>query len=156
MTMAPTVQRHLAEQGIAHEVVVHPATGSSSETAQVAHVSGNRIAKAVVLKDGAGYLLAVLPAAHHLQLDWVRDWLGRRVTLASEAEVGRLFPDCDVGAVPAIGHAYGLDVIVDESLIGLDEVAFEGGDHQSLIKTSGEQFSSLLGAARRGRFSRHD
>ena len=125
MTIAATLQRHLEGRGVGYEVLNHPTTGSSSETAQSAHVSGNRIAKTVVLRDGngaGGYLLAVLPASHHLSLDMIQSWLGRPVALASEQEIGKLFPDCDLGAIPPMGEAYGLDVVLDESLTALDEV----------------------------------
>jgi Ala-tRNA(Pro) deacylase len=156
MTIASTLQRHLARQNVAYEVLAHPVTGSSSETAQSAHVSGNRIAKTVVLRDGDGYLLVVVPASHHLQLDMVQRWLGRPVALASEQEVGRLFPDCDLGAIPPVGDAYGLDVVLDDALNDLDEVCFEGGDPQSLIKVDGAPFRELLAGARNGTFSTHD
>ena len=159
MTISTTVQRYLRDRGVGYEVLTHPFTGSSSETAQSAHVSGDRIAKTVVLRDGDaadGYLLAVIPASHHLDLGQLQKWLGRSVALASEQEIGRLFPDCDLGAIPPLGEAYGLDVVLDDSLAGLGEVCFEGGDHQSLIKVGGDQFRQLLSGARHGRFSTHD
>ena len=156
MTIASTLQRHLAGLGVDYEVLNHPLTGSSSETAQSAHISGNRIAKTVVLRDGGGYLLAVLPASHHLSLEMLQAWLGRPVALASEQEVGKLFPDCDLGAIPPMGNAYGLDVVLEESLAGLEEVYFEGGDHQSLIKVGAGAFRRLMSGARHGRFGAHD
>jgi Ala-tRNA(Pro) deacylase len=156
MTIAATLQRHLESHGVGFEVLSHPLTGSSSETAQSAHISGDRIAKTVVLRDGDGYLLAVLPASHHLSLEMLQAWLGRSVGLASEQEVGRLFPDCDLGAIPPIGEAYGLDVVLEESLGQLEEVYFEGGDHRTLVKVGGDQFRRLMSGARQGRFSTHD
>jgi Ala-tRNA(Pro) deacylase len=159
MTIASTVQRYLVGQGIEYAILSHPITGSSSETAQSAHISGNRIVKTVVLRDGDdgdGYLLAVVPASHHLDLDLVRACLGRSVALASEQEIGQLFPDCDLGAIPPLGEAYGLDVVLDDSLAGLDEVCFEGGDHGTLIRVGGQQFREIMSGARHGRFSSHD
>ena len=159
MTISSSVQRYLKGRSVPYEVLAHPFTGSSSETAQSAHVSGDRIAKTVVLRDGDaadGYLLAVLPASHHLSLELLRSWLGRSVALASEQEIGRLFPDCELGAIPPLGEAYGLDVVLDDSLAGLDEVCFEGGDHRTLIKVAGDQFRQLMSGARHGRFSAHD
>jgi Ala-tRNA(Pro) deacylase len=159
VTISATLQRYLQGRGVRYEVLTHPLTSSSAETAQSAHISGDRIAKTVVLRDGDaadGYLLAVIPASHHLNLAMLHSWLGRSVALASEQEVGKLFPDCDLGAIPPIGEAYGLDVVLDDSLAGLGEVCFEGGDHRSLIKVGGDQFRDLLSGARRGRFSTHD
>ena len=159
MTISATVQRYLQGRGVPYEVLTHAPTGSSAETAQSAHVSGDRIAKTVVLRVGDaanGYLLAVLPASHHLSLELLRRWLGRSVELASEQEIGKLFPDCDLGAIPPLGEAYGLDAALDDALAGLAEVCFEGGDHRTLIKVGGEDFRQLMAGARHGRFSTHD
>lgn len=159
MTISARLERHLQDRNVEFDLVSHPLTGSSSETAQVAHISGNRIAKTVVLREGDagdGYLLAIVPASHHLSLEMVRTWLGRSVALASEQEVGRLFPDCELGAIPPVGDAYGLEAVIDQALLGLDEVFFEGGDHQSLVKVAGAQFRELVAGARQGRFSTHD
>ncbi|HYI81677.1 MAG TPA: YbaK/EbsC family protein, partial [Acetobacteraceae bacterium] len=48
---------------------------------------------------------------------------------ATEAEIARLFDGCDFGAVPPVGAAYGLPVLLDESLDGASELYFQGGDH---------------------------
>ncbi len=156
MAIAPTVQRYLADEDVTFKVLSHPLTQTSSETAHASHISGNRVAKAVLLRDGDGYWLAVVPATHHVRLELVERWLSRPVEVASEQEVGRLFPDCEVGAIPVIGQAYALEVILDESLTGQNEVCFEGGDHESLIQVSGEQFGQLMAAAHHGVFSTHD
>ena len=156
MTMAPKVARYLADQKIAHRVVSHIQTPTASEAAQATHISGERIAKAVALRDGDGFLLAVVPASHHVSLQLLQAWLGRPFGLAGEQEASNLFPDCDVGAIPPVGQVYGVEVIMDEALAGLDEVCFEGGDHQSLVRVSGEDFARLMSGARRDRFSTHD
>jgi Ala-tRNA(Pro) deacylase len=156
MTIAATLRRYLDDQNVSYQVVTHPATGSSSETAQATHISGNRIAKAVVLSDNGGYVLAVVPASHHLRTEWVEQLVGRPLTMASEQDAARLFPDCEIGAIPPVGEAYGQDVVLDERLGGLDEVYFEGGDHRSLVKVAGDAFARLMGSARRGTISAHD
>ena len=156
MTMAPKVERYIADQNVAHRVLTHAATPTASEAAQATHISGNQIAKAVVLRDDDGFVLAVVPASHHVSLERVQAELGRAVELASEEEASDLFPDCDLGAVPPIGQIYGVDVLLDESLVGLDQVCFEGGDHRSLVQVSGEDFTRLMDVARTGSFSMHD
>jgi len=73
--------------------------------------------------------------------------------LASEEEVSSLFADCDIGAVPPIGSAYDVPVVLDESLDDASDVYFEGGDHKTLVHVSGPNFRSLLKDARIARFS---
>jgi len=156
MTIAATVQRYLADCDIDYEVVEHARTMSSSRTAEVGHVSGDRLAKAVVLKSEGGFTMAVLPASCHLRLGEIQDYLDRLVGLATEKEVGQLFDDCELGAIPPFGKPYGMDMIVDDSLNEQPDVYFEAGDHMSLIHVNAMAFQRLTADARHGRFSRHD
>ena len=59
----------------------------------------------------------------------------------------RLFPDCEIGAVPPVGAAYGLTTLLDASLEDRDEVFFEGGDHETLVRMEGSAFLDLLESA---------
>jgi Ala-tRNA(Pro) deacylase len=155
MTIAPTLATYLERAGIQPEVLTHPHSPSASRTAEVSHVSGNRVAKGVLLKDETGYLLAVLPASHHLRLDALEVLTGRSLTLAAEEEIGRTFPDCEVGAVPPVGAAYDLPAVVDDSLVKEPEVYLEGGDHTTLVRVSREDFAELMRGAQAGVLSLH-
>jgi Ala-tRNA(Pro) deacylase len=152
MTIAPTLQKYL-DQNITYEVIPHEPTMSSMRTAEVCHISGDRLAKGIVLIRDGGYLLAVLPASHHIQLPELRTQLGGDVSLAKEEEITHLFADCAPGAVPAIGTCYALDAIIDESINAQPEVYIEGGDHATLIHMGQSQFARLTMQAQRGRFS---
>jgi Ala-tRNA(Pro) deacylase len=156
MAIAMTVQQYLADRDVEYDTVAHGPTQSSSETAQASHVSGDRIAKGVVLNTGDGYLLAVLPASHHVQLGHLKAYLNRPVGLATEEEIATLFADCQMGAVPAVGGAYGLDVILDDSLANQPDVYFEAGDHATLVHLTAEGFRKALGDVSHAEFSTHD
>jgi Ala-tRNA(Pro) deacylase len=155
MAIAPTLQKYLADRNIAYDTIPHERTMSSMHTAEACHVSGDCLAKGVVLRDGDGYMLAVLPASHHIRLSDLRSELGQNVDFATEQEIEQLFRDCDRGAVPAVGECYGLDVVVDDSLETQPEVYMEGGDHATLVHMSHAQFARLTAQARHGRFSVH-
>ena len=156
MAIAPTLAACLEQAGIQPEVVTHAPTPSASRTAQASHVPGDRVAKAVLLKDEAGYVLAVLPASHRLHLEAVGALTGRSLALAAEEEVGRTFPDCDVGALPPVGAAYGLPAVVADGLAQEPEVYLEGGDHSTLLRVTRDQFAALMHGAQAGSFSRHE
>jgi Ala-tRNA(Pro) deacylase len=98
-------------------------------------------------------MLAVLPASSHIQFDQLRKQLEADVDMASEEQIETLFLDCKPGAVPALGAAYGLRVIVDDSLASEPEIYVEGGDHASLVRVSGTTFKQLLADARHARFA---
>ena len=63
MAIAATFQRYL-DQHVMYDVIAHEPTMSSMRTAQACHIPGDCLAKAVVLGDDSGYMLAVLPATH--------------------------------------------------------------------------------------------
>lgn len=156
MPLSPTLERYLADQHVDYELVDHPYTSDGSmQTTQAAHIPGDKMAKSVVLEEDGDYIVAVLPATRHLQLGAVHRQFDRRLGLATEREVADLFTDCDLGAVPALGQAYGLDVVWDESLSELPDVYFEAGDHRALVHMTGEDFRRLLRDAPHGRFSEH-
>jgi Ala-tRNA(Pro) deacylase len=154
MGVAMTLQRYLDDNHVSYDVVTHRTTGCSTMSAQTSHVSGNDLAKGVVLKSDDVYVLAVLPATCQIELARLQDLVDGPVALATENEASRLFPDCERGAVPALGVAYGLTAVVDEQLDDCEEIYFEGGDHRSLVHISGDQFGHLMGSAPHGRFSR--
>lgn len=156
MTITSTLQSYLRENGIDPQTVTHEKTVSASRTAQASHVSGDRVAKGVLLKDAAGYLLAVIPASHHLEIDRLASLTGRKLELADEDEVADTFPDCSLGAVPPMGAPYGLETVIDDSLASQPEAFLEGGDHATLLQVTAEEFARLTRDARHGAISRHD
>lgn len=155
MTIAATIKRYLDDQGVAYEVVTHSHTGSSMETAASAHVSGEALAKAIVLKDDDGFVMAVMPSTHKLEPGMVPELTDRRLEMVGEDELGPLFEDCELGAVPPLAAAYGLEAVWDEALAQVNQVFFEGGDHAELVRVSGEDFRKLMGDAPRSTLSHH-
>lgn len=153
MTIAASVENFLNQEHVPYDLVAHRHTWNSTYTAQAAHIPGDRLAKCVMLEDSQGYLMAVLPATHTVDLGAVRQQLGRPIGLATEGELAGLFLDCEPGAIPPLAQAYGVDAIVDESLLYADDVYFEGGDHCALVHVSGRDFRKLMGDALRGQIS---
>jgi Ala-tRNA(Pro) deacylase len=97
-----------------YDIVTHRHSASSLETARVAGIPAERVAKSVILDDHHGhYLMAVLPASRHLDLSKAQQ---RRMAVSRESTLPHLFDDCERGAVPALGEAYGLDVVIDPLL----------------------------------------
>ena len=155
MSISHTLQDYLNGQGVEYELVPHKHTYTSASTAEAAHVPGERLAKAVMLEDEQGYLMAVIPATHRLRLGVLHNTLNRRLGLATESELTDLFPDCEVGAIPPLGKAFGVDTVVDDSLLEQPDIWFEAGDHQDVIHISGSQFKTLMLDAQHGHISEH-
>ena len=153
MSIPARVDGYLREQGIPYELVPHRNTGSTRESALAAHVNDDHIAKAVVIHDDRGDALAVIPGDAWLDLDALNRETARAFELDDESDLRRLFPDCEEGAVPPLGPAYGLETFVDESLATLANLYFEAGDHRHLVHIRGEYGTRLLPGARHGHFS---
>ena len=64
--------------------------------------------------------------------------------LATEQEIARLFPDCDLGAMPPFGNLWGFDVFVASRLAEDDEIVFNAGTHTELIRLKYVDFERLV------------
>lgn len=154
MAMAPRVESYLARHGAKYDLLAHPHSQSSIETADRANIPGDHLVKAVVLKDDDGMMLAVLPSTLSVHIGHLTTELERKFRLADEQELQGLFPDCEPGAVPPIGPAYGLRTLVDDSLDAREDVYFEAGDHEHVVHMTAVQFMQLLGNAERVHFGK--
>ena len=153
MSMSATLEACLQNKGCRYEVLHHPYSHSSIETASAAHVPGERLAKTVLLEDEQGYVAAVLPSTHAVRLSEIWEMTGRHLTLASETDMRELFKDCEPGALPPVCTEYGMITYLDESLAQQPEVYFEAGDHEELIHMQADQFLALMDRAERARFA---
>ena len=144
MAIATTLKSYLKDHHVEYDMVKHIHSDTALESAHSAHVPGHQVAKAVVLEDANGYIVSVLPSTNRLDMEWVNESLGRKLTLAPENDLSKLFLDCDPGAVPALSNAYGLDVIWDEQLTNASEIYIEAGDHENLIHMHGDEFCKLM------------
>ncbi len=157
MSIATTLNRYLKDEQASYTLVTHPHSQYSMETAEKAHVPGDALVKAVLVEDQAGRLLVVLPSDYVIDIGVLRTLLKREVDLVDEDELVNVFFDCETGALPPLGMAYGIDTIWDPatSLGQLEDIYFEAGDHRNLVWVSGEQFHELMAPAERGHFSHH-
>src|SRR5262249_60732203 len=85
MPLAPTLQKHL-DQNVIYEVITHDPTMSSTRTAQACHVSGDRLAKAIVLRRHGGYMLAERPGPHPIRPPELRQHTRNEPALSHEGE----------------------------------------------------------------------
>ena len=155
MAIAETVRSFLEQHSVQYDLISHPHTGSSHETAEAAYVSEDHVAKAVIVEDATGYAMVVVPASNWVEIEHLRKELNRDFHLAPEDELEKLFSDCEPGAVPPLGPAYDIETFLDQALTSLANIYFEAGDHEQLVHTAGDDFQRLLSGVRHGYYS-HD
>jgi len=154
MGMAMKLSDYLRSHPVQYDLVKHPHSASSLQSANTTQVPPGCVVKAVVLEDEDDhFLMAVLPASRKIDLQALRSDTGRMLRLASESEVGERFGDCELGAVPPIGPAYGIETVWDDSVVNEPEVYFEAGDHETLVHVKTGDFVRLLEDARHMSFS---
>ncbi len=138
------VEQFLQQRGIGYEKHRHKTTYTSQGLAAEEHVSGYEVAKPVVVRSGQTFTMCVLPACCHLDLDVVAEVLGEpEVHLATEAEIGQVFPDCELGAEPPIGVMFGLQTIMDERLRQDEFLTMQAGTHTEAIKVRRTDWEKL-------------
>ena len=100
--------------------------------------------------------MAVLPSTCHVRLGKLSREMNRKLRLATEDELARLFADCETGAVPPLGLAYGMPTIVDDALGEQSDIYCEAGDHETLLHMNRDAFMALMEHAHHARFARRD
>ena len=134
MALLAKLRVFLEENHAEYTHTVHPLAFTAREVASAEHLPTREVAKTVVIFGDDDYHLIVIPANKLVDFQEVRLALGlTHARLATEQEVGALFADCELGAMPPFGHLWGLQTYVDVSLTGEDTIAFNAGTHRDLI-----------------------
>jgi Ala-tRNA(Pro) deacylase len=144
MGIAISLQQYLDGHGVPYDVMTHERTLCSTATARASSISEDNLAKGVLMRRGDGYLLAIVPASCHVELEALGKWLKQPIELASEVEASTIFGDCEMGCVPPVAGPYDLMSVMDDSLEGFKDIYFEGGDHRTLVHLTGRDFHRLM------------
>ncbi len=139
------LREYLDTNKVKYVVIVHSASYTAQEIAASAHISGDEMAKTVILKLDGKFAMVVLPASHKVDLDRCKSIIGAKsVELALEEEFKYRFPECEIGAMPPFGNLYEMDTFVAEQLGKNEFIAFNAGNHRELIKTKYDEFERLV------------
>jgi len=142
------LKRYLDENGAGYEVIKHGEAYTAQEIAAALHVKGGMLVKVVMINSDKGNIMVAVPADRVVDIAKLREQLGLRVAaLAREAEFKRLFPDCEVGAMPPFGNLYGIPVYVDELLTTDEYIVFQAGTHYEAIKMKYADYERLVNPA---------
>jgi len=138
------VCEYLSEEGVNYVADEHPPAYTAQEVAASEHISGDMMAKPVIVYDGGEYVMCVLPASYRLNLGKVSKALKAiDLRLASEAEMGEIFDDCELGAEPPFGNLYRMDTFVDAHLAEDEEIVFQAGSHSRSVRMRYSDYQTL-------------
>ncbi len=144
MPILAMLREFLEANNVPYSVHSHPEVYTAQEIAALQHVKGRMLAKVVMARSGADFVMLVLPADRRVDFGKLRALGFAEIRLAQEAEFANIFPGCDVGAMPPFGNLYGLPVYVDAMLERDDEIVFNAGTHTLTAKLAFRDFVALV------------
>lgn len=145
MQIPRRIREFLDTRGVPYQCWHHPLSYTAQGTAHAQHVSGKEVAKVVMVMADDHLAMAVLPGSRRLDLDQLGALIGcGRIRLATEEEFGRVFPDCEMGAMPPFGNLYEIAVWVDSSLRDQVHMVFNAGTHEDTIQMNFADFARLV------------
>ena len=135
----------LDKSGVKYEIREHEPTFTAQQMAAVEHEPGKYVAKPVVVKADDKFVMCVLSACYKIDLRGLKKQLGaKKVEIAEENEIEKLFPDCELGAEPPFGNLYDLPTYMDKSLEDDDHIMFQAGTHDRAIRMSMDDYRKLV------------
>lgn len=141
---AMDIEKVLREAGVKFGKRQHPVAYTAQELAAEEHVSGDEVAKPVVVQAGEKNVMCVLPASCKIDLGKLAKALKvKSCRLVSEGDMAKLFPDVEVGAESPFGKFYGLETLVDKRLADREKITFTAGSHRSAIQMDYADYARL-------------
>lgn len=135
----------LDKSGVKYEVTEHQPAFSAQTMAAAEHEPGRFVAKPVIVKSDGKYVMCVLAACYKIDLRALKGQLGAKsVRLAEEKEMGKMFPDCELGAEPPFGNLYELPTIMDKAMEKDDHIVFQAGTHEKAIRMGMADYRKLV------------
>jgi Ala-tRNA(Pro) deacylase len=142
---AKRLKEYLDSNNVPYVTISHSVAYTAQAIAALTHISGNELAKTVIINRDGVLAMAVLPASQQIDLAALRSASGATtLRLAIEGEFQQRFPECETGAMPPFGNLYDMQVFVDERLTKDKEIAFNAGSHRELIRLAYEDFARLV------------
>jgi len=144
MAIPERIREYLDSHNVSYEPIHHPQAFASQEVAHAMHISGKRLAKAVVLEADGRLVMAVLLASYRLNLAELRSKLEvQHLKMVPEDTLTEVFPDCERGAIPPFGNLYDMDVWVDRAVAESEEVTLCAGTHVDCLHMKYSDFERL-------------
>ncbi|MCW8824811.1 MAG: HDOD domain-containing protein [Gammaproteobacteria bacterium] len=129
--------------GVDYTLLEHQRSESLLNTAMICGIDPAAIAQAVFLDNSRGPIMAVIPLNHVIRLDWIESFTRLKTRDHQLDESAAIFNDCEPGTIPPIAIPYGLQAIIDKSLLQQPDIYFRPGRYDQLIKMDSKSFFSL-------------
>jgi Ala-tRNA(Pro) deacylase len=137
-------QEFLDGNHVRYALIRHSPASSASQVAESVHISGQNLAKVVIVVIQGRLAMAVVTATRDVDFIRLQRIIGlNNVRLAHESELADRFEGCQLGAAPPFGNLFGVDTFVDARLVQQSHIAFNAGTHNDVIVTSSDDYIRL-------------
>lgn len=150
MPIAVKLNQYLGRQGVCVYEIPHERAVSLGCAISKANVTPDATLKSVLMIDVKGVVMAVLPYPADLNIAAVNQVLGRNLQPLTPEQSDKLFVDCETAAHPPIGGAYGIPIIIDESLLEQDLFYLQSGCNTTMLQMDGRAFRLACSGASKG------
>jgi Ala-tRNA(Pro) deacylase len=141
---AQKLKQMLDERNIKYISINHSPAYTARETAASTFVPRREFAKTIIVDLDGDKVMAVVSASRHVDIAGLRKLAAaKEARLATEDEFRALFPDCELGAMPPFGSLYGMRVFVDEMVTEVDDLCFNAGSHEQILRMNCADFLQI-------------
>lgn len=113
---------------------------------QVDRIEAHSLAKSIFVQLDNTIVMAIIAADQHIQnLDLLKIAAhgARSAQFLNENEMSKLFPDCEIGAMPVFGDFYNVQIYADRKITHHHDIAFNVGSHAEVIILSVSDYIKL-------------
>lgn len=153
INLPPTIRRYFEQHRVTYrELHVDEPHSLSVDMAELG-IDHHLTARAVLLKESNRFLLVVLPFDQAIDFTQLKTLYDVDFQLAEQVDMQQVFVDCDPETVPPLGAAYGIDTLVDTTLMQKESLFLQPGRKGVFLKMPSPEFKKLFRNANVARFS---
>ena len=102
------------------------------------------IVKTALLNMDGNYAIMVLRHSEKIDIERMKDLLNAQsIKVVQEEECQKLFPNCDVTALPALGRLFNMPVYCSPTALAEESICFNVGTHEKVVEVRVDDYLEL-------------
>lgn len=129
------IMNYLSVNAYHYQIVEHPRTYSALANVLRIDCLPNEMAKVIAAEVDHKNCLIIIPANEKLHVSTFKAIVqAKECRFLNEDELKESFSDCEIGAQPAFGSLYDMEVFLSDHFDDLNSIYFNAGTHDILLK----------------------
>ncbi len=145
MATVSDVINYLRSNAAKVQVFHQPPGASASEVAEAHGITPGEVATVGLYRVDRRYVITIVPAGWGVDVELLKDLLqAKELKRASGWDRVRLFPGCEIRAIPPFGNLYGLQVVADSGFEQAGSLAFRACVCTASIRMEWNDYKRLV------------